>query len=91
VTTAPSQDGPFQTRQQAAAAFADWLAGPRGGISATASQHAAEALTDTLDVLGVPLGAFDRAVVSELAELDPLTVAIVMSWLHRAARDQSRP
>ena len=91
MTTAPSQDGPFHTRQQAAAAFADWLTGPRGSISATASQHAAEALTDTLDVLGVPLGAFDHAVIFELAELDPLTVAIVMSWLNRAARDQPRP
>ena len=91
MTTAPSQDGPFHTRQQAAAAFADWLTGPRGSISATASQHAAEALTDTLDVLGIPLGAFDKAVIGELAELDPLTVAVVMSWLSRAARDQPRP
>ena len=91
MTTAPSQDGPFQTRQQAAAAFADLLTGPRGSIPASATQHAAEALTGTLDVLGVPLGAFDHAVIAELAELDPLTVAIVMSWLHRAARDQSRP
>ena len=91
MTTAPSQDGPFQTRQQAATAFADWLTGPRGSIPSTASQHAAEALTDTLGVLGVPLGAFDHAVIGELAELDPLTVAIVMSWLHRAARDQPRP
>ena len=88
MTAAPSRDGPFQTRQQAAAAFADWLSGPRGSIPATATQFAAEALTDTLDVLGVPLGAFDHAVIGEL---DPLTVAIVMSWLHRAARDQSRP
>jgi len=81
VTTAPSQDGPFHTRQQAAAAFADWLT----------TQHAAEALTHTLDVLGVPLGAFDHAVIGELAELDPLTVAIVTSWLYRTARDQPRP
>ena len=91
VTHPPSQDGPFQTRQQAAAAFAGGLAGPRGGISPTASQHAAEGLTNTLDVLGVPLGAFDHAVIRELAELDPLTVAIVTSWLYRTARDQPRP
>ena len=91
MTAAPSRDGPFQTRQQAAAAFADLLTGPRGRIPATATQHAAEALTGTLDVLGVPHGAFDHAVIFELAELDPLTVAIVMSWLNRAARDQPRP
>ena len=81
-------DPPLASRAEARIRFASYVRAARGGTFGPASHLGLCTLTDTLDVLGVPLGGWDLAVLRQLAGLDPLTVATIASLFYRAARDQ---
>jgi hypothetical protein len=89
-------DGPFDSRPQAEAAFADFAAaaargrtGPPGEeITYTMAQFLADAITDTIEDLDGPPGAYDRALITHLAGyLDPVEAATLISWIRRTRRD----
>jgi hypothetical protein len=79
--------GPFRTRQEAEAHLTGWRS-----LMPLASRHRhrgnLETLTDAMDMLGVPLGDYDREILGQLAaQLDPLAVAVLVSLIRRAAHD----
>ena len=100
-------DMPFRSREEAEHVFAGFRKAAERGTSGppgeklvfTRSQHLAEALADTLDVLispddvlSGPLGEYDLAVVGKVAAaLDPVDVGVLNSMIRRAAHDQPRP
>jgi hypothetical protein len=81
-------DSPFGTRQQAEAVFAHFRRGAERGIYGPASQFLADALADSIHVFDVQLGEYDRQLITRLAQsLDPVDVAVICSWVRRAAHD----
>jgi hypothetical protein len=78
--------GPFRTRQEAEARLTGWRSlmplAPQ-----TRHRNNLEDLTVAMEMLGVELGDYDREVLGELAELDPLAVAVLVSLIRRAAHD----
>jgi hypothetical protein len=99
----PAGDGPWHTREQAAARYAGFAAAAERGTSGAPGEQIVyepgqlerETITDTLDtliapadVLSGPLGEYDLAVVGKIAEaLDPVDVAVLCSMICRAAHD----
>jgi hypothetical protein len=89
-------DGPFSTREEARIRFADLghaaetgVSGPPGEqIFHRPGQLERETIIDTLDVVAVELGDYDREVIARLAAaLGPLDSFVVDSLFKRAARD----
>jgi hypothetical protein len=81
-------DSPFRTRRQAETVFAHFRRGAEDGTYGPASQFLADALTDSIHVFDVQLGGYDRQLIARLAQLlDPVDVAIICSWIRRAAHD----
>lgn len=86
--TADPTDSPFRTRQQAEAVFAHFRRGAEQGTYGPASQFLADALADSIHVFDVQLGSYDRQLIARLAQLlDPVDVAVICSWVRRAAHD----
>ena len=86
-------DPPLASRTQAQVRFAPYCRTARDGTFGPASFVGYCTLTDTLTVLGVDLGNYDRAVLQQLGSLDPLTVAVLASLFDRATGngyDQTR-
>jgi hypothetical protein len=83
---APADYGPFRTREEAEACLTGWRS-----LMPLAPQirhrNNLETLTDALDMLGAELGEFDREVLGQVADLDPLTVVVLVSLIRRAAHD----
>ena len=84
-------DPPLASRAQAQARFGAYIAGARRGTFGPASWLGYCSLTDSLDVLDVDLGHYDRVVLQQLGQLEPLTVAVLVSLFHRAAHDGYDP
>jgi hypothetical protein len=81
-------DSPFGTRQQAEAVFAHFCRGAEHGTYGPASEFLADALADSIHVFDVQLGEYDRQLITRLARLlDPVDVAVICSWIRRAAHD----
>jgi hypothetical protein len=81
-------DSPFRTRQQAETVFAHFRRGAEHGTYGPASQFLADALADSIHVFDVQLGSYDRQLIERLAQLlDPVDVAVICSWIRRAAHD----
>jgi hypothetical protein len=81
-------DSPFRTRRQAEAAFDHFRRGAEHGIYGPTSQFLADALADSIHIFDVQLGGYDRQLIERLAELlDPVEVAVICSWVRRAAHD----
>jgi hypothetical protein len=81
-------DSPFGTRQQAEAVFAHFRRGAEHGTYGPASQFLADALADSIHVFDVELGEYDCQLITRLARLlDPVDVAVICSWIRRAAHD----
>jgi hypothetical protein len=81
-------DSPFRTRRQAETVFAHFRRGAEHGTYGPASQFLADALADSIHVFDVQLGGYDRQLIERLAELlDPVDVAVICSWIRRAAHD----
>ena len=81
-------DSPFRTRRQAEAVFAHFRHGAEQGTYGPASQFLADALADSIRVFDVQLGGYDRQLIKRLAQLlDPVDVAVICSWVRRAAHD----
>jgi hypothetical protein len=70
-------DSPFRTRRQAETVFAHFRRGAEHGTYGPASQFLADALADSIHVFDVQLGQL----------LDPVDVAVICSWIRRAAHD----
>lgn len=87
VTSLPPDDGPFDSRAQASARFAPFRRTARSGTFGPG--FAAQSLADTIDVFpGADLGRYDLEVIGRLAALlDVIDLAVVMSWIRRAAGD----
>ncbi len=88
VTPLPSDDGPFDTRAQAAARFARFRRTARSGTFGPG--FLADSLADTIDVFpGAGLGRYDLELIGRLAAmLDVIDLAVIMSWIRRAAGDE---
>jgi hypothetical protein len=81
-------DSPFRTRRQAEAVFDHFRRGAERGTYGPASQFLADALTDSIHIFDVQLGSYDRQLIERLARLlDPVDVAVICSWVRRAAHD----
>lgn len=81
-------DSPFRTRRQAETVFAHFRRGAEDGTYGPASQFLADALADSIHVFDVQLGGYDRQLIERLAQLlDPVDVAVICSWIRRAAHD----
>ena len=89
-------DGPFSSREEAAAVFAEFCRAAERGTSGpsgeqlvfTGDQHLTDALTDSIDSFGVELGAYDHQLIAWLAGLlDPVDIAVICSWMRRVAHD----
>ena len=81
-------DSPFRTRRQAETVFAHFRRGAEHGTYGPASQFLADALADSIHVFDVQLGGYDRQLIERLAQLlDPVDVAVICSWIRRAAHD----
>jgi hypothetical protein len=81
-------DSPFRTRRQAEAVFAHFRHGAEHGTYGPASQFLADALADSIHAFDVQLGGYDRQLIARLAQLlDPVDVAVICSWVRRAAHD----
>jgi hypothetical protein len=81
-------DSPFRTRRQAETVFAHFRRGAEHGTYGPASQFLADALADSIHVFDVQLGGYDRQLIERLAQLlDPVEVAVICSWIRRAAHD----
>jgi hypothetical protein len=81
-------DSPFRTRRQAETVFAHFRRGAEDGTYGPASQFLADALADSIHVFDVQLGGYDRQLIARLAQLlDPVDVAVICSWIRRAAHD----
>ena len=81
-------DGPYRTRRQAETVFAHFRRGAEDGTYGPASQFLADALADSIHVFDVQLGGYDRQLIERLAQLlDPVDVAVICSWIRRAAHD----
>jgi hypothetical protein len=81
-------DSPFGTRRQAETVFAHFRRGAEHGTYGPASQFLADALADSIHVFDVQLGGYDRQLIERLAQLlDPVDVAVICSWIRRAAHD----
>ena len=81
-------DSPFRPRRQAETVFAHFRRGAEDGTYGPASQFLADALADSIHVFDVQLGGYDRQLIERLAQLlDPVDVAVICSWIRRAAHD----
>jgi hypothetical protein len=81
-------DRPFRTRRQAETVFAHFRRGAEDGTYGPASQFLADALADSIHVFDVQLGGYDCELIERLAQLlDPVDVALICSWIRRAAHD----
>ena len=91
VTSLPPGDGPFDSRAQASARFAPFRRAVRRGTFGPG--FAAQSLADTIDVFpGAELGRYDLELIGRLAGLlDVIDLAVVMSWIRRAAGDEPDP
>ena len=68
--------------------FAHFRRGAEQGTYGPASQFLADALADSIRVFDVQLGGYDRQLIERLAQLlDPVDVAVICSWVRRAAHD----
>jgi hypothetical protein len=99
MTHPPPENGPFQTREQAAAVFAAFAqaaetgtAGPPGEqLTFTGPQFLAESLTDAIEMWATA-GDYDRQLIGRLAaRLDAVDIAVIMSWLYRIRPDHRQP
>jgi hypothetical protein len=83
------QNGPYDTREQAEAAYADFTRGAESGMLASRFQFLADAIEDVIVDLGAAAGAYDREVAAKLAALLTATeIGVICSWIRRAAGDQ---
>ena len=89
VTSLPPDDGPFDSRAQASARFARFRRTARRGVFGPG--FAAQSLADTIDVFpGAELGRYDLELIGRLAALlDAVDLAVIMSWIRRAAGDEA--
>jgi hypothetical protein len=82
--------GPFRTREEAEACLTGWRS-----LVPLAPAHRyrgnLETLTDAMEMLGAELGQYDRQVLGQVAGLDPLTVAVLVALIRRAAHDRPDP
>jgi hypothetical protein len=68
--------------------FAHFRRGADRGTYGPASQFLADALADSIHVFDVQLGEYDRQLIARLAQLlDPVDVAVICSWVRRAAHN----
>jgi hypothetical protein len=68
--------------------FANFRRGAEHGTYGAASQFLADALADSIHVFDVELGEYDCQFIARLARLlDPVDVAVICSWIRRAAHD----
>ena len=80
--------GPFDTERQARelpevrAVYAAFDADPGAGKMAP---HTRRLLAQALEAAGVELGAYDERIAAWLAGWEPHTVAVIASWITRAA------
>jgi hypothetical protein len=90
-------DGPFRTPEQADDVFAAFIHAAENGtsgapgeqLSRSAYHFKLDALTDTLDELGVEQAEYDRQVIREIADLlSPTETAVLISLFQRAAHDR---
>lgn len=98
MTYPPPSDGPFASRQQAEAVFAHFRQAAQRGRSGppweqltyTTPGFLADSLADTIDSFpGAVVAAYDRILIDRIAGLfDPVDVAVIMSWIRRAAGDR---
>jgi len=89
-TPAPSdpQNGPYETREQAVAAFDAFTRGADSGTLGSRDQVLAEAIVDILDEYSGS-GRYDYDLAWKLAGLLSATdVGVICSWLRRVAGDR---
>ena len=88
-------NGPFDTEQQARelpAVREVYAAFDRDPGAGKMAPHNHRLLTAALEAAGVELGAYDERIAAWLAQWEPHTVAVIASWITRAAssRDGAR-
>ena len=79
---------PFGTGREARAA-AHQVVAPEPGWSILRSAGNRELLARALEGAGVELGAYDERIAAWLAGWEPHTVAVIASWVTRAADGQA--
>jgi hypothetical protein len=80
----PSNVGPYEDDQQAAATVREaYAAGPLAPAG-TLARFNLDRLTAACEASGVELGAYDRRIVEWLAGWEPETVAVVVGLVLRA-------
>ena len=80
-------DGPFASRAEAQIRYAGYVRAASGQFGPAPRLNLAT-LSDTLDTVGVEIGAYDAEVLGRVAGLlGPLDCAVLNSLLQRAARD----
>ncbi len=90
----PKIVGPFEAERQVGelpavrAVYEAFRADPRPGRMTSGTERL---LSEALAEAGVLLGAYDRRVMAWLAGWEPQTVAVVASWVTRAARPTTLP
>lgn len=87
-----SQNGPYESREQAEAAYAYLARGAESGAYlADRTQFLAESIIDTIDNFA-ETGAYDRQLAGRLAaQLAVTDVGVIASWVRRAAGDRPDP
>ena len=89
-----SDSGPFDTEQQARelpAVREVYAAFDRDPGAGKMAPHNHRLLTAALEAAGVELGAYDERIAAWLALWEPHTVAVIASWITRAARTGGQP
>jgi hypothetical protein len=81
----------YQLAADRQARYARYSAIARSGTFGPAGHVNLCTLTDTLDVLGLPVDDLEQRALTQLAELDPIIVAVVDNLLNRAAANEYDP
>lgn len=93
-TAPPARDpanGPYATREEAEAAFADLARGAESGTLGTRTQFLAASVIDTIDNFA-ETGAYDQQLAGRLASLlGAADIGVIASWVRRAAHDRPDP
>jgi hypothetical protein len=82
------QNGPYETREQAEQAYADFTRGADSGTLGSRYRFLADAITDVIEEFAAA-GAYDRELAFKLGGLLTATeVGVVCSWIRRTAGDR---
>ena len=82
------QNGPYASRAEAEAAYADFTRGAESSTLASRGRFLGDALVDVIDEFG-STGAYDRDLIGRLADLlTAVDMGVICSWIRRAAHDR---